>query len=165
MIRIALTTLLSFFLFMPSAHAKGHNKSSLFKELGGRKAITLVVDNFIGRCAADPRISSFFQGVASDKKKMARFRSNLIAQVCEASGGPCKYKGKDMRTAHAGMGITEAHFDALVENLSASLDKFKVKAKSKSQLLSKLAPMKADIVSPTERAMANDASETSPKPE
>ena len=63
-----------------------------------------------------------------------------------ASGGPCKYKGKDMKTAHMGMGITTADFNALVEDLVGALDKFKVGAHEKDQLLGALGPMKSDIV-------------------
>jgi hemoglobin len=74
------------------------------------------------------------------------FKAKLVDQICEASGGPCKYTGKDMKTAHAGMGITDADFNALVEDLVATLDKFKVPAKEKSELLAVLGPMKKDIV-------------------
>jgi hemoglobin len=70
----------------------------------------------------------------------------LVDQICEASGGPYKYKGMDMKSAHAGMGITASDFDALVEDLIAALDKFKVGAAEKQQLLGVLGPMKSDIV-------------------
>ena len=63
------------------------------------------------------------------------FKAKLVDQICEASGGPCKYTGKDMKTAHAGMGITDADFNALVEDLVATLDKFKVPEKEKGELL------------------------------
>jgi len=67
-------------------------------------------------------------------------------QICQASGDPCKYMGKDMKRAHMGMGISGADFDALVEDLVAALDKFKVGARDKEQLLGALGPMKGDIV-------------------
>ena len=70
----------------------------------------------------------------------------LVEQICQATGGPCKYTGKDMKTAHPGMNIKEADFDALVEDLKKSLDKFKVGAKEQSELLGALGPMKRDIV-------------------
>jgi hemoglobin len=119
---------------------------SLYKSLGGKKAITAVVDDFVGRVAADDRINSFFKATASDPKRLATFKKNLVDQICEAAGGPCKYKGKDMKTAHAGMGIASADFDALVQDLVASLDKFMVKDGDKQALLSVLGPMKKDIV-------------------
>ena len=89
---------------------------ALYKSLGGKKAITAVVDDFVGRVAADNRINSFFKATAADPKRLAKFKKNLVDQICEAAGGPCKYKGKDMKTAHAGMGISGADFDALVQD-------------------------------------------------
>jgi hemoglobin len=119
---------------------------TLYKSLGGKKAITAVVDDFVGRVAADDRINSFFKATAADPKRLAKFKKNLVDQICEAAGGPCKYQGMDMKTAHAGMGITSADFDALVQDLVASLDKFMVKDGDKQALLGVLGPMKKDIV-------------------
>ena len=121
-------------------------KGSLYDRLGGIKAITAVVDDFVARAAADKRIGAFFSGAAADPKRLAALKQNLVDQVCQATGGPCKYKGKDMKSAHAGMNISNADFDALVEDLSLTLDKFKVGAKEKSELLGALAPMRSDIV-------------------
>ena len=96
--------------------------------------------------AADGRINKFFAKTASDPKVLASFKGKLVDQICQGTGGPSKYKGKDMKTAHAGMGITGAHFDALVEDLVKSLNKFKVAAADQKILLGVLGPMKADIV-------------------
>ncbi len=119
---------------------------TLYKSLGGKKAIVAVVDDFVRRVAADDRINSFFKATAADPQRLAKFKKNLVDQICEASGGPCKYKGKDMKTAHAGMGISSPDFDALVQDLVASLDKFMVKEGDKQALLGVLGPMKKDIV-------------------
>jgi hemoglobin len=119
---------------------------SLYSRLGGKKAITAVVDQFVTNCATDTRINKFFADTAKDKQRLAKFKSNLVDQICQASGGPCKYKGKDMKTAHKGMGITDADFNALVEDLVKALDKFKVGATEKNELLGALGPMKGDIV-------------------
>ena len=70
----------------------------------------------------------------------------LVDQICEASGGPCTYKGMDMKTAHMGMGVGGGDFDALVEDLVGALDAFHVGAHEKDQLLGALGPMKSDIV-------------------
>ncbi len=126
-------------------HKPGHD-DSLYKSLGGKKAITAVVDDFVGRVAADSRINGFFKQTAADPARLAKFKMNLVNQICQASGGPCKYTGKDMKSAHAGMGISEADFNALVEDLVASLDKFQVKEQDKQTLLGVLGPMKTDIV-------------------
>ena len=119
---------------------------SLYSRLGGKKAITAVVAEFVNNCATDTRINKFFADTAKDPKRLAKFKTNLVNQICQASGGPCKYTGKDMKTAHKGMGITDADFGALVEDLVKALDKFKVGETEKSELLGALGPMKGDIV-------------------
>jgi hemoglobin len=121
-------------------------EKSLYERLGKKEAIAAVVDEFVSRVAADSRINAFFQATASDPKRLAAFKARLVDQICEASGGPCKYKGKDMKSAHLGMHITGADFDALVEDLVGALDKFKVGDHEKQQLLGALGPMKGEIV-------------------
>ena len=78
--------------------------------------------------------------------EVEKLKSNLADQICEATGGPCSYLGKDMKTTHKGMKITEAEWNATVENLVKALDKHKVDAKDKQELLGALGPMKKDIV-------------------
>jgi hemoglobin len=121
-------------------------QKSLYDRLGGKAAIAAVVDEFVARVAADKRINAFFVATASDPMRLAAFKGKLADQICEASGGPCKYTGKDMKTAHAGMGVSEKDFNALVEDLTGALDKFKVAAADKQTLLGVLGPMKKDIV-------------------
>ena len=116
-------------------------KPSLYDRLGGYNAITAVVDDFVGNVAADKRINGFFA-----KADVPRLKGNLVDQICQATGGPCMYKGKDMKTAHKGMGISDADFNALVEDLVKSLDKFSVPAKEKGELLGILGPLKPQIV-------------------
>jgi hemoglobin len=130
----------------PSFGQSGMTEKSLYDRLGGKKAITAVVDEFVSRVAADKRINAFFAQTAADPSRLAKFKGNLVDQICQASGGPCKYMGKDMKTAHMGMGISTADFNALVENLVGALDKFKVGQHEKDQLLGALGPMKSDIV-------------------
>jgi hemoglobin len=113
----------------------------LYDRLGGKPAITAVVDDFTARVAADRRINRFFANT-----DVPAFKAKLVDQICEASGGPCKYTGKDMKTAHTGMGIADDDFNALVEDLVATLDKFKVPEKEKGELLGVLGPMRKDIV-------------------
>lgn len=113
----------------------------LYERLGGLPAIQAVVDDFIANVAADNRINKRFANADIPKLK-----KNLVDQVCQATGGPCRYTGLSMKEAHKGMKITEAEFNALVEDLVKSLDKFKVPAKEKNELLTALAGMKGDIV-------------------
>lgn len=119
---------------------KGGEKS-LYDRLGGKDAITGVVEKFVGIVVADERINGFFKNADA-----ANLKKQLVDQICAASGGPCKYTGKDMKTAHAGMGVKEADFNALVEDLVKALDEFKVPPKEKEDLLGALATMKGDIV-------------------
>jgi hemoglobin len=126
--------------------AKGTKQTSLYDRLGGKTAISAVVDEFVGHVAADTRINGFFAKTAADPERLKTFKMNLVNQICEASGGPCKYTGKDMKTAHMGMGIGGGDFDALVQDLVWALDKLKVGKAEKNELLGALGPMKADIV-------------------
>jgi hemoglobin len=115
--------------------------ASLYDRLGGKPAITAVVDDFIANVAGDDRINGRFG--ATDIPKL---KSRLVDQVCNATGGPCTYTGKDMKTAHTGMRIQEAEFNALVEDLIKSLNKFKVGKQEQNELLGALGSMKGDIV-------------------
>src|SRR5204863_2681267 len=114
---------------------------SLYERLGGQPAITAVVDDFVGNVAADTRINRRFGNA-----NVPRLKQNLVAQICAGTGGPCSYTGRDMKSAHAGMQITDGEFGALVEDLVKTLDKFKVPEKEKGELLAVLGPMKSDIV-------------------
>lgn len=116
-------------------------EKSLYERLGGKDAITAVVDEFVGNVAADKRINSFFADA-----DIPHLKRMLVDQICEATGGPCKYVGKDMKSAHKGMGVSSADFGALVEDLVKALDKFKVPEKEKNELLGALGGMQKDIV-------------------
>ena len=129
-----------------AAVAKSKGAPSLYNQLGKKKGITKVVNDFVGKVAADSRINHFFKDDIADKKKLNHFKMELVNQICQASGGPCKYTGKDMKTAHQGMGITDADFNALVEDLKAAMDQDNVAQDAQNQLLGALAPMKSDIV-------------------
>jgi hemoglobin len=127
-------------------------KGSLYSRLGGKKAITAVVDEFVNNVTGDNRINKFFADTAKDPRRLAKFKENLVDQICQASGGPCKYKGKDMKTAHKGMGITDADFSALVDDLVKALDKFNVGATEKNELLGALGGLKDQVVDTSEVA-------------
>jgi hemoglobin len=117
--------------------------ATLYARLGGQPAIVAVVDDFVGNVAADRRINGFFA-----KANIPRLKARLVAQICAGTGGPCVYDGADMRTAHAGMGIQGRDFNALVQDLVKTLNKFKVPAREQKELLAILGPMKKDIVEP-----------------
>lgn len=116
-------------------------KAALYDRLGGKSAITAVIDQFVANVAGDSRINGRF--ATTDIPKL---KSHLVDQVCQATGGPCTYGGRDMRTTHAGMKISEADFGALVQDLVKALETFKVPAAERQELLELLGPMKKDIV-------------------
>ena len=129
--------------------ARAHAASGpheLYDRLGGQRAIVAVVDDFIDRVAADKRINLRF--INTD---LAKLKLLLVEFVCNATGGPCKYTGTDMETSHAGMELVDEELTALVEDLAATLDKFKVPAKEKGELLGALAPLQPVIVTPKDR--------------
>jgi len=109
--------------------------------LQGRSAIGVVVESFVANLVADNRVNERFKG-----KPLGKLTSSLADQICEATGGPCSYYGKDMKATHTGMKITEAEWNATVENMVKALDKHKVAEREKKDLLAALGPMKADIV-------------------
>ena len=114
---------------------------SLYERLGGVGAIQAVVTKFINNVGADKRINARF--ATTDLKQLNK---HLVDQVCQATGGPCTYTGRDMKTTHKGMKLTTADFNALVEDLVKALDTFNVPKQEKDELLAILGPMKKDIV-------------------
>jgi hemoglobin len=93
---------------------------------------------------ADARVNARFKDMKP--ADLEKFKSYLADQICDASGGPCSYLGRDMKTVHKGMKVTDAEWNATVENLGKALDKHNVGAKEKQELVAILAPMKSDIV-------------------
>ena len=126
-----------------SGRSRMIDEKSLYDRLGGKPAIVAVIDDFVGRVAADSRINGKFASA-----NIPRLKIMLVDQICQASGGPCTYAGRDMKSAHAGMGISVEEFDVLVGDLVATLNKFKVPEREKNELLGALDPMKKDIVTP-----------------
>jgi hemoglobin len=124
--------------------ALGQEKS-LYERLGGEPAITAVVDDFTSRAASDPKVN-FLRGGKFASIDVPKFKKHLVNLVASVTGGPQKYTGRDMKTTHKGMGISDPEFDALAEDLVASLDKFKVPTKEKDELLKIVASTRADIV-------------------
>jgi hemoglobin len=135
---IAVSTVL---LSTGSLSAESAKGKSLYDRLGGKDALVAVVETFVGKVGADKRINGYFASTDLTKLKM-----NLVNQICEATGGPCRYTGRSMKVTHAGMGVTDAAFGALVEDLVAALDQHKVGKAEKDELLAVLGPMKSDIV-------------------
>jgi len=120
---------------------KKEAKKSLYDRLGGQTAVEAVVKEFAGKVLADDRVNKKF--AKSDADRVVK---NLTDFVCKATGGPCKYTGFDMKKAHKNMGVTQGEWDAVVEDLVATLDKFKVPEEEKKELLGKLGPLSKDVI-------------------
>jgi hemoglobin len=112
--------------------------------LGGYDALAAVTDDFLGRLATDPKEGRFFVGLNTDSK--TRVRQHVVDFLCVATGGPCKYTGRDMETAHTGLNITEEDWNISVKALGDTLNKFKVPAREQGEVVSAIAGLKSKIV-------------------
>ncbi len=145
--------LVSSFLFSLPARAEDVSTlktKSLYERLGGEAAITAVVADFVGRAAADPAVNFTRQGTAKPwdptPENLALLQKHLVQFISMAAGGPQQYEGKDMKTAHADMGITSDEFDAIAVDLKASLVTFNVPQQEQDELLAVVATTKGQIV-------------------
>ena len=134
----------SLLLTIASSMPSRAQEKSLYERVGGYDALAAVVDDFIGKLVADKQFAKFFGGHSIDSKK--RIRQHILDQFCAATGGPCVYTGREMKTTHEGLGITNAEWDAAAKHLAASLDKFKVPEKEKGEVLAFVTSLKKDIV-------------------
>ncbi len=136
----------------PATGAAPAPSGSLFDRLGGKPAITAVVDEFVARVAADKRINLRF--INTD---IPQLKIYLVDFVCVATGGPCKYEGRDMHAAHAGMQLVDEEFTALVEALAGALNALKVPTHEQNEILGALGPLKDQIVdAPPAEAQVHD---------
>jgi len=113
---------------------------------GGKKAIDKVVNDFIDTVGGDPRIQNPKVGEQLAKIDINRLKQLAADQVCMATGGPCQYTGRDMKSSHVGLAITNEEFDYVVDDLVKTLNQYKVPGPKQKELLGLLAPMRADIV-------------------
>ena len=113
----------------------------LYQTLGEKPGITRLMDQFVDRLRADPRIGPMFKDV-----KPAFLKQQLTDQVCLLSGGPCVYDGETMKKSHADLKIEKIHFNAMVEVLQDTMDAQGVAFPTQRQLLVILAPMHRDII-------------------
>jgi Truncated hemoglobins len=117
---------------------------SLYERLGGYNAISAVVNELAVRLVTDEKLGVYFKGLSNDSKR--KLIAHLTDFVCSATGGPCIYTGRDMKTSHEGLGITEEEWDRFVRITKEVLDKFKVPAREQQEFLQAVAPLKSVIV-------------------
>lgn len=131
-------------VFAAPPQAAEQTQKSLYQRLGGYDALAAVTDHLLGRLATDPQLGRFFVGLNDDSK--IRVRQHVIDFLCSATGGPCKYTGRDIKTAHTGLHISEADWNMNVKYLIATLDELKVPEKEKGEVLTAVSALKGDIV-------------------
>ena len=119
-------------------------KETLYGRLGGYDVIAAVVDEFLSRFRSDPRLARFGGGRSLNSRQ--RTQQLIVEQICSLAGGPCVYTGRDMKTSHAGLGITETEWQANLQHASAALEKFGVAFREKEEFLAILQGYKDDIV-------------------
>jgi hemoglobin len=124
--------------------ALSQHGQSLYQRLGGYDKIAAIAHDYFGRVRSDPQFSRFTGGRSQDSLKRAR--QLLVDQLCSLTGGPCVYIGRDMKTAHGGLGITSSDWEASMRHLAAALDQHKIPQKEKGEVLSIIAAYKEDIV-------------------
>jgi hemoglobin len=119
----------------------------LYDALGGEAGVAAIADSLIDRVSADPKLGRSFKDSNLD-----RIKKLLAEQICDLSGGPCRYSGDSMREVHAGHHISEAEFFGMVADLRAVLRRRHVSQGATNELLRLLAPMKRDVVEPAQPA-------------
>ncbi len=124
-----------------NAGAAPYDSAGLVRDFGGREGIARIAARTVDLSEADPRIAAIFAG-----HDMVRLKRTLGEQFCYLIGAGCDYTGRDMRSAHTGMGVTKSDLNALVENLQAAMREAGVPFAAQNRLLAKLAPMSRDVV-------------------
>jgi hemoglobin len=122
-------------------------EAPLYDRLGGMPAIRAVVADLLTRIVKDERVNGWFRWAASPDQAEG-YRTNLAEFLCQATGGPCEYKGLDLYTTHQGLHVTRQAFQSVVEDLTATLESLKVPNAEKNELLGMLAPLESQIVQP-----------------
>lgn len=117
---------------------------TIYKKLGGYDVIAAIIDDFMGKMMSDKQLGRFYVGLSTNSKK--KQRQLIVDLICEALGGPCFYTGRDLKTAHTGLNITESDWKEAVKLLESSLDKFKISKLENIELSIALSKLKKDIV-------------------
>jgi hemoglobin len=119
-------------------------ESSLYKRLGGYERIAAIIDTLFGLLRTDSRFSRFATGRSTDSHRRAQ--QLTVEQICSLSGGPCYYSGRDMKTSHAGLRITQSEWDANLELTRQALQMNGIGSREQTEFLSLIERYKSDIV-------------------
>ena len=131
----------------PAATQAAPQNDQLYKAFGEKAGLIALMDDFMVRLLADPRTGPHFKPA-----NQQRVKEQLVDQLCALSGGPCVYKGADMKSSHANLDIKKSDFHALVEVLQQSMDAKGIPFRRQNEMLALLAPMNRDIITPPETA-------------
>ena len=127
--------------------AAEQSNSTLYERLGGVYSIAVVVDDFVDRVMADPRLNANpAVDEAHHKVPPAGFKYLVTEMVCWASGGPQKYTGRSMADSHRHLNITPKEWDAFMDDFQQTMDKFKVPAAERGELKAIVDSTYGDIV-------------------
>lgn len=140
--KLAFVCAFTFLLISTGIDARA--EKNLYQRLGGYDGIAASVDDFFGRLIGDKMYGRFFNGMADDRKKIAR--QLTVDFICAAAGGPCVYNGRDMVRTHKGMKITDAEWDKSIVHLKATLNALKVPATEQKDVLAMIGNLRGDIV-------------------
>lgn len=138
-IAVALVTMLAL-AGCQSMAEKTDRSESLYQQLGERSGIASIVEDLLYLIVEDDRINEQFRGV-----DVRQFHTNLTDQLCELSGGPCTYSGREMRESHADMNVTDTQFNALAENLILAMEQNNIPTGSQNRLIKRLVPLYPQI--------------------
>jgi hemoglobin len=116
-------------------------EETLFAQIGGEARLKATVDTLVEVMLEDERINFTFA-----QTDLAKFKTLLYEQICELTGGPCKYTGRDMKTSHEKINSTNAQFNALAEDLYIAFEKNGVPYRVQNKVMALLAPMQPEIV-------------------
>lgn len=121
--------------------APSRAEDTLYGDLGGQPVIARFVAAAVAIYLADERLKDDFDNINPD-----HLTKRITDQVCQISGGPCRYKGQSMVASHRGLNVTQAKFNAAVEGLQAAMEREGIPFWTQNRLLARLAPMQRDIV-------------------
>lgn len=146
-------------LVIPTGHSFTQDKptgKTLYQRMGGYDAIIGVVDAFLAQLRKDPAFERFGGGRSHDS--LVRSRQLVIDQICFLAGGPCTYIGRDTKTAHAGLKITDKEWDASIQMFKVALDSQKIATPEQQEFLAMIEKLRPDIVEkvPAEKPKAQN---------
>lgn len=133
-------------MFMLHSCSDHSTTETLYQRLGGLDTISIITDKFLVNIESDTVINSYFTPVLNDSIRKLNLRNHLIDQFCEVTGGPCIYKGKTMKLAHQGMMISNLEYDAILQDLSNSMDSLNIVDPEKNDFLTIIENYRDEII-------------------